>query len=407
MKVGRPAWLPKVSMALMDERAVLCLLYFAYYGSAGAWFPFFSVYLQQIGLSGLQIGTLAGIRPAVIVLSQPLWGVVADLWGRRRTLLLTTLLAAFGVLGFSWGKDFWFLSSWSVLYALLSNPVGSLIDSLALDYLERENGLFYGRLRLWGAIGWAVAAYAAGRAIASRDMRLIFVFAAVLMLPGWPLALRTSRQTAGIVGALGSNWRGLGPLLRNRRLLAFLVLVTLLQVGASPIFTFFSVYMNELGASRQLIGLAFGIQGLSELPVYLIAAAIIRHVGLTRTLVLAFLLMAARSLLYSFIAQPALAVASQLLHGSFSLFLVASIEYVNRLVPSAWRATGQSLFGAAHMGAGAILGNMLAGFLYDQMGVQGMYRWSGILILAVALAAGLVLRGNHDPRIAGATARAH
>ena len=382
-------------MALMDERAVLCLLYFAYYGSAGAWFPFLNVYLQQIGLSGLQIGTLAGIRPAVILLSQPLWGVVADLWGRRRTLLLTTLLAAVAVLGFSWRGGFWFLSGWSVLYALSSNPVGPLIDSLVLDYLEREDDLSYGRLRMWGAIGWAVVAYGAGRAIAGRDMRLIFVFAAGLMFLGWLLALRTSRETAGIVGALGSNWRDLGPVLRNRRLLVFLALVTLMQVGASPIFTFFSIYMNELGASRRLIGLAFGIQGLSELPVYLVAAAIMRRVGLTRTLVLAFLLMAARSLLYSFIAQPALAVALQLAHGSFSLFLVASVEYVNRLVPSAWRATGQSLFWAAHMGAGAILGNTLAGYLYDQMGIQGMYRWSGSLILAVALAAGLVLRGNH------------
>jgi PPP family 3-phenylpropionic acid transporter len=90
-------------------------------------------------------------------------------------------------------------------------------------------------------------------------------------------------------------------------------------------------------------------------------------------------------------------VALQLLHGTFSLLLVASVEYLNRLVPRAWRATGQALFSAAHMGAGAILGNLLSGFLYDRLGVQGMYRVSGLLILTVALAAWLALRRDRVP----------
>jgi PPP family 3-phenylpropionic acid transporter len=383
--------------SMAGEGGLLRLLYFMYYGSNAAWFPFFNVYLQQLGLSGLQIGALAGLRPAVTVVSQPLWGVIADLWGRRRTLLLTTLLGTLAVLGFAWRGGFWFFAGWSVVYAVLSNPTGPLIDSLALDYLEREEDLSYGHLRMWGAIGWAVLAYVVGRAIAGRDMRLIFVFGAVAMLAGWALALRTSRPTGEFAGSLGRSWRDLGPLLRNRRLLVFLALITLLQVGASSVFSFFSIYMNDLGASSRLIGLAFGIQGMSELPVYLIAAALIRRAGPARTLVIAFLLTAIRPLLYSFISQPAPAVALQLLHGTFSLLLVASVEYVNRLVPRAWRATGQALFWTAHMGAGAILGNLLSGFLYDRLGIQGMYRVSGLLILAVALGAWLALRRDRVP----------
>jgi len=382
---------------MAGEGGLLRLLYFLYYGSNAAWFPFFNVYLQQLGLSGLQIGALAGLRPAVTVVSQPLWGVIADLWGRRRTLLLTTLLGAAAVLGFAWRGGFWFFAAWSVVYALLSNPTGPLIDSLALDYLEQEQRLSFGRLRMWGAIGWAVLAYVAGQVIAGRDIRLVFFFGAVAMLAGWALALRTSRPAGEFAGALGRSWRDLGPLLRNRRLLVFLALITLLQVGASSVFGFFPMYMNDLGASSRLIGLAFGIQGMSELPVYLIAAALIRRAGPVRTLVIAFLLTAIRPLLYSFISQPAPAVALQLLHGTFSLLLVASVEYVNRLVPRAWRATGQALFWAAHMGAGAILGNLLSGFLYDRLGVQGMYRVSGLIILAVALAAWLALRRDGVP----------
>jgi PPP family 3-phenylpropionic acid transporter len=232
-----------------------------------------------------------------------------------------------------------------------------------------------------------------GRVIEGRDMRLIFVFAAALMLLAWFLAMRTLRKTEGVAGALHNRWVDLGRLLRSQRLLIFILMVAALKVGTAATFTFFSIYMDELGASRQLIGLAYGIQGLSELPLFLVATPLIRRLGPTRVLVVAFVLLSVRPLLYSVVSQLVLAVAAQVLHGSLSLFLVASVEYVNRLVPSAWRATGQSLFWAANMGIGAILGNTVSGYLYDQVGVQRMYGLSGLFILTVAVAAWLVLRG--------------
>ena len=196
----------------------------------------------------------------------------------------------------------------------------------------------------------------------------------------------------GVAGTFGHNWRDVGIVLHNRRFLVFLVLVALVRVGSSSLFTFFSIYMDELGASRELIGLAIGVQGLSELPMYLIAASVVRRIGPTRALVVAFLLYATRAFLYSVISQPVLVIAVQLMHGSFSLFLVAAVEYVNQLVPRTWRATGQSLLWAANMGVGGVVGSVLSGYLYDQIGAQGLYRWSSYLILGAALVAAWALR---------------
>ena len=175
----------RTSVVLDGESVLLRLLYYAIYGSGAAWSPFLSMYLQQIGLSGLQIGALSGVRPAVMTFGQPLWGVIADLWGRRRTLLLVMPLSALTILGFAWRGSFWFLLGWSMLYTLVSSPVSTLADSLTLDYLEREPRLSYGRLRLWGAVGWATVSYVAGRAIAGRDLRLTFVIGSLLLLAGF------------------------------------------------------------------------------------------------------------------------------------------------------------------------------------------------------------------------------
>jgi PPP family 3-phenylpropionic acid transporter len=86
-------------------------------------------------------------------------------------------------------------------------------------------------------------------------------------------------------------------------------------------------------------------------------------------------------------------VAVEASHGlSFSLFLVSGVEYVNRQAPREWRATGQTLFSAAYFGAGGIVGNTWAGYLFDRLGVQGMFRVNGFIVLTMALLALAVLR---------------
>jgi PPP family 3-phenylpropionic acid transporter len=396
MRISKASTRFRSLVALGGGSATIRMLYFLFYGSGAALSTFFNVYLRQIGFSGQQIGLLAGLRPAVMLLSQPLWGVGADLWGRRRTLLFTMLLSAVITLGYTGSRTFLFFVGWTILYTLLSNPVGSLLDSLALDHISARPRIAFGQLRMWGAVGWGIVASVVGYVITGRDIRLIFVFSASLMLLGWLLAWRSPNEESSST-TYGQSWSGLRTLLRNRRLLVFLGLVTAVQIGATSIFGFYSLYLDALGASRQLIGFAFTVQGLAELPMYLLAGAIIRRFGATRTVIFAFLVYATRAFLYSIISAPLLAVAVEATHGlSFSLFLVASVAIVDREVPNQWRATGQSLFSASYFGAGSILGNLWAGYLFDRIGIQGMYRVNAGLILGVALCAALLLRGHHE-----------
>ena len=57
-----------------------------------------SIYLkEEIRLSGSQIGTLVSIGPIVMVIAQPVWGLICDWTGRARTVLVTALLATGGI----------------------------------------------------------------------------------------------------------------------------------------------------------------------------------------------------------------------------------------------------------------------------------------------------------------------
>lgn len=381
----RDGWRRLGKGAAWRVAALVSALYFLYYGSGAAWFPFFNPYLREIGLTGVQIGLMGGIRPSVMLLSQPLWGMAADAWGRRRLLILTALVVALVVPGYRLGQTFGFLMLWTILYTALNNPIGLLLDSVTLDHLERYGGLSYGVLRLWGAAGWAIVAVVAGRLLSNGDPRAMFYYAGALLLGLGLTTLGLPREEEG-QRSLRRAWAGVGVLLRRRALIIFLAVVTLLQLGTVSIFSFYSIYLGEIGASRDLIGLAFSIQGLSELPVYLGSAWIIRKIGPERALTVSFAAYATRALLYSVIRTPALAVATEVLHGlSFSLFLVSSISYVNAHTPPEWRATGQSLLWAFCYGAGQILGSAWGGWLYDSVGVQNLYRVCGLFIAAVAV----------------------
>ncbi|HUW13541.1 MAG TPA: MFS transporter [Anaerolineae bacterium] len=370
---------------------LLQIVYFLSYGSAGAWMPFLALYLQESGLTGAQIGAVMALRPAAAILTQPLWGIVSDVWGRRRALLWGLMLSGLVVLGFGWSASFWFLLVWSCLFAIIFNATSPLTDSLTLDHLDAVPGLTYGYFRIWGSLGWSVVALGSGYVIAGRDMRLVFLISAILLFLSWcavprgPLGDRKGISTR-------AAWRGIGRVLGNRRLLLFLLLVMLLEVGLAPLFSFFPLYMDELGASRSLIGLASVPLGLVELPFFFWAAAIVKRWGHTKTIAITFMFIAARAFLFSVIRDPVLAAVAQVLHAPFSLFVLASVDFVNLEVPQEWRATGQTLLSAIGVSAGGILGNAIAGFLYDSVGTQLMFRVSGFLMVGAAVAMMVLLK---------------
>lgn len=363
-------------------------LLFLYYGSGAWWNPFFSVFLQDQGLRGVEIGLIMALRPIVSLVAQPLGGVVGDVWGRTRTLQLALIAAAFMTAGYSFGHSFFYLAVWTGLTALVSNPVGPLLDSAALDYIDQRGKGAFGHLRLWGAVGWASCAFLSGTLIADQNIRWTFLAGAGSLIVAWLLATRLPKLHGQTGGQARRDWRGALDLLKNRELRNFFMIVVLMQAGAGSIFSFYPLYLETIGATKGLIGTAYTFQGLGELPLYVGAAWIISRWGSTKTIIFSFCIFAVRALLYSVVSTPWIGASVEWMHGlSFSLFLVASVGFVNERVPSQWRATGQSLFSVSYFGLGSIIASLLAGYLYDVLGVQRMFLVNGLWVLAVAVTA--------------------
>jgi MFS family permease len=68
------------------------LLYFFYRFSTGSLIPFMSLFMSSCGFTHEEIGRLQAIRPIVTMISAPFWGGLADRTGRKKLILIVSLL---------------------------------------------------------------------------------------------------------------------------------------------------------------------------------------------------------------------------------------------------------------------------------------------------------------------------
>lgn len=104
-------------------------------------------------------------------------------------------------------------------------------------------------------------------------------------------------------------------------------------------------------------------------------------------------------MLYYIIKTPIATLPVELLHGfSWSLFWVACVEYVNKLVDEHWLATGQSLLYASYFGIGAIAGNYWTGYFINQgMTIQEIFLLNAVIVLITGVMAWIFIkRKNPD-----------
>jgi len=357
---------------LFNAQALYCF----YYMALGAYIPFINLYYERLGLSGVQIGILAALPVLITATITFLWAAIADAFRLHRIILqMAFLLAAFVVYLLSQAKHFVALIPWVFAYAIVTSPINPLLDSNALE-VAKEHERSYGRLRVWGSVGWAVSTWLVGLVIEARSIRWFFYSYIVLITIAFLFSLF---QPARKLVQRSSLKHGLRELFRVDFIL-FLVSAFLLTTASGGVNSFFSLYLNQIGATAGQIGFSWALAAVSELPVMIFSAVMLKRIGAEGLLILASLVFIVRWLLYSVIDVPLWALLVQLLHGlSFAAFLVGGVTYVSERTPTGLSATAQAIYSTVTFGLASITGSMIGGYLYDNVGMQNFFRIFSLL----------------------------
>jgi PPP family 3-phenylpropionic acid transporter len=364
--------------------------YFLFYGAFSVLLPFLAIFYKAQGLTGAQIGLLAAISPIISFFGAPLWTGAADASHRHKLVTMVSMLGVVGICFIIPGiASFGGLLLLISLYAFFGAPTASLVDSAVLTMLgDRKER--YGRIRLWGTIGYGIIAPFAGNLIGRLGLKWAFWGYALLMLGGFlivtQIPFRQSRSEGSFRG-------GMRVLFANRPWMLFLVMVFIAGIGNATINNYLFVYMQSLGASNTLMGFALTVSTLSEIPAMFFSDRLLRRFGARGMLLIAMTTIGLRLICYSLTTQPWVVLVIQLCHGlTFAAIYIAGVHFADQVAPPGMKATTQGMFSGTLMGFGAAAGGLLGGILLDSFTPGGMYGITGALVLVGLVAFLLVER---------------
>lgn len=340
----------------------------------GAWIPYASVYFQARGIDLALIGILGALPFAVAIVGAPTWGLIADRLGDvRPPMLVAALWAAAAAAWLLTGPPMPWLAIGVIALAAGTSALTPLLDARTIQRLgaHRER---YGQARMWGSVGFIAVSVLVGVIVqATEPAGMLAVYAALLASTGIAAAALLGR------GRRPPRASGIGPLaalrlLRQPAFGLFFVGSVVVWIAATGVMAFFSLRLVELGGDARLVGLAWGVNALAEVPVMFGFRRLARRVSVERLLVAGALVFAGRSALWTLTGNAAgLVLVAGLGGPGFALYLVGTIAYVAARAPAHLQATAQALFSGVAFAIGNIIGAVLAGMLAEAAGLTAVF----------------------------------
>lgn len=368
---------------------------FLYFALLAMFIPFLPVYLGQQGLNPAQIGLIVGSGGIITIIAQPLWGMISDRTKTIRKVLLLLLLCS-SVVGYmlfaSTGYSELIILAMFVYFFLM--PIDPLTESLNFRISEAA-GVSYGSIRTYGALGYGVMALCSGYIMSylgPHSLAYLFMgiglvsFIVTLAIPDAP------------VSGKPVTFNSLKKFLRNKETLLFLILVFICSVPARMNDTFLGVYITELGGGTELVGQAWFIAAGSEIAVFALSFWWLRQGKELLTISIAAAFYFLRFFISAWITDTHMLAYLQILQLlTFPVFYTAAIQYLYRIVPEEWRATGQTVLALLFFGVSGIIASYAGGAIYEIFGGQTLFLSISVMSL-IGMLFGLVLTRKYGRR---------
>ena len=351
---------------------------------------FTTVYLQGLNFSAIQIGTMSAAFTTINIVAPPLWGIVSDKW--------RSVKKVFALCFFS-SAVFWFILPFSVrwispmivllilpFYRIVGAPTMSLHDGWIVRHVNHDRRIGFGRIRMWGSLGFAIIAFMYGIELESVSINIIFYLYAIFAVPCVILALSIKEDYGSSGRSLNLREMQLGRIVRTKQLMAYLVFNILIYAPLMASFTFMPFLIQEVGGHSSFLGTLLSFEALTEMVLLILSVRLLKRFKLTHVLIFVGFLYAAEVVLYGFCQAPWHIFILKCAHGlGYGLYLSCTVQYVYRLAPKNLTSTAQTLVSCSSALSG-IIGSIIGGTVIQSMGARVFFRYSGLLMVLVAAA---------------------
>ena len=360
----------------------------SYFAHIGFFNPYLPLWLKELGFGLIAIAVLTSVQSATRLFTPYVWGSLSDRTGERVRLLRygssAALLLSLGL---------WFDAGGVVLFIVLllmfSHTSGMMpMSEAALAHLVSQGGSFdakrYGRVRLWGSLGFLVTVMAAG---------FWFERFGLVHFPAWALGtLAAVAVSAWLLPdfrepahAAEANQPGVWPVLRQPPVRWFFAAVFFHVLAHIFIYIFFSLSLDSLGYSKTVIGLLWALSVVIEIGWFFTQGRWLPLFSLSGWLVLAAALMSLRMGLTAGLplVMPVLLLAQTLHAITFAAHHTVCIAMLSHHFPGRLRGRGQALYTVMGYGMPGVVGGVTGGLLSSAFGLASVF-WLSSACAAVA-----------------------
>ena len=371
----------------------LSRFYFIYYFFVGAFVPYWGLYLQSEQFTAADIGILMSLFQISRIFAPNFWGWLADHTGKRaQWIKLTAFLGLCGFTAVFWAHGFFWLFFVMAALSLFTSSTLPLAESLTLAHLATTNG-HYSRIRMWGSLGFIVAAVVLGFMIDIAGITSLLWFLLIVQMTLFVLSYTLPEPK---IEAHAHDHFSIWQVIKQPNVIALLVGCSLMVTAHGVLYNFYSIYLSEHGYTKGMIGLLWSVGVICEIVIFMLMPKIMAHLSLKTILMVSLVLAVIRfSLIGIAVDSIWLLVLAQTLHAAtFGSFHAASVEVVTQFFSGRHQAKGQAIYNSVAYGVGGTIGGVAGGYALQYLGGQQTFMLAAIFPLVGLAVIGLGLKLN-------------
>lgn len=374
----------------------LCFFMSFLFLGLGVQLPFLPLWLADRGLSTAEIAIVLSGQIVIRMFGAPLGTFLADRYGRPIFLVkLGALLCAASYLLMSFMTDFAAIFLVATMAAIFLSPVGPIAENFAIVESTKA-GLDYGRQRLWASVSFIIGTLVSGFALewlaTSKAVLLIAVSYAALAVAGLALPdRRPQKPAASDAPAIAVKPADVLQLFRSMSFVIFLLAISIAQASHALLYGFGSLHWEQLGQSKAMIGILWGIGVSAEVVFFYFSGRLVPRFAPTVLILIGCLAGIFRWTITAFDPALWLLMPLQALHAlTFALTHFGTMRYLLLYMPERLRNSAQGLYAACSGGLFMMLATAAAGPLFGAFSGQAYFAMAAMSVAASALAFALL-----------------
>lgn len=350
------------------------LMYNFYYLSWAVFSALISVYLLDKGFKASEVSLVVSTSFFASMVFQPFIGMLSDRFDVKKVNFVLFGLAALGGFAFMFASSLITITiGYSFVLTLINgtNPV--------MEKIASSSPYQYGKIRIWGTIGYATGSWLAGtiyQFISPEFIFICFVITMILCIIGL-LGTETPQDLSQekVVKTKTST------LLHNHKYLYYLIIAAIFQGITNMANTYIPAMFQNDGLPVNLVSTILSFAVLCEAPIVLFSNRFMDKLANKKLLIIAYVMISIQFLCYAFNVWLPLKVLITLItkHPSGMLFIMINLKIVSTLVPKEHQITALA-FVQTLRNLSSIIFQNIAGQILDVSSYQILFSLSLIII---------------------------